>query len=124
MEQDEEKVAFKVNANLRSLVFGTDSALFSFGTTESTLPQETLPAPTPTLFQDLNTQSLFFFHFNRKNTNSVITHGCPLFQRKSDMDHVLNQWEETKQELTLEFKRKHKSAYKRRQKMRKGVSKK
>jgi hypothetical protein len=103
-----------VNTNLKAL-FNSHSTGFDFPLTDVennlNLPITT-PTPTPTTTPNLpfNTTSLFFFHFNSVSDKTVLRDGLPLFQRTATVEQVEKEWNLTKEEMTMEFKRKHKSA--------------
>lgn len=71
----------------------------------------------------LNSALLFFFHMDNKKLNprTVLRDGMSLFQQSENVQETREYWLETKDELTQEYKKKHKTAYKRTAKLRKGV---
>jgi hypothetical protein len=102
------KVDYAVNTNLKQLFSApTNEGLFTFG---QTIEPMTMPVTPAAPVINFNTSKLFFFHFNTPSERCVLRDGCRLFQREMTADQITAQWEETKDELTHEFKRKHKSA--------------
>lgn len=120
-------MSFVVNADLKALVYGANagSSLFSFGQAEEQQPtldqtpttKETQPVVDQ--FQDLATSKYFFFHFEHPSLSlRSIANERVVFGRTTSMEEIERVWTEKKDELTLEFKRKHKTAFKRKIKLR------
>lgn len=120
---------FAVNTNLKSL-FDEQSSGFNFGDkagefiendniqTEGTEQVSLVPQVA------FNNTKLFFFHFGAEGSikqRSMLRKGIQLFQRSETVEEITHKWDTRKDEMTNEFKRKHKSASKRKQKMKKGV---
>jgi hypothetical protein len=103
MTQPTEPVAF-VKENIRDIVFGSSSnQLFSFG-------NEIVQNP------EIEKDTFIFEEF--KITKYLFTERSGLFCKEKSIEEIQSQFEEIQQELTTEYKRKHKHAHKRQKKMR------
>jgi hypothetical protein len=114
----------QVNSDLRSLVFGkSESNLFSFGLAgECTLEEQVEKTAVSNkeeidLFADLNTQKFFFFHFGRKDKSRLLAVDIEPFCRTREHEQVEQEHEKNREGLTEDYKRKHKSAFKRQKRM-------
>ncbi|KAJ3303887.1 hypothetical protein HDV03_003456 [Kappamyces sp. JEL0829] len=124
-----------VNTDLRSLVFGKSQGqdLFSFGALADKEPNRDLneasgevhavsePRPeteAADLFQDLNTAKFFFpmLDTDKVSSRSLFQDVEP-FARKDSMEQIQAKWKERQAELTLDYKKKHKTAFKRNRKV-------
>jgi hypothetical protein len=103
------------------LVFGKPSkSLFSFGQELQHSPTISKTEPKaveaiPDIFADLNTQKFFFFHTNTNSARNLELDLC--FSKTESIETIERNFDEKKEDMTLEFKRKHKSAFKREKKM-------
>ncbi|KAI8902042.1 hypothetical protein BC833DRAFT_645620 [Globomyces pollinis-pini] len=122
---------YKVNTNLRSLVFGeSEGNLFSFGEDidvqqPSQVEEKSIELVNGTntaLFSNFIDTKYFWFHFDNSNSNRSLAESLKPFARKDTLENIHEKWKVQKEELTIEFKKKHKSAFGRTKKLR--VSKK
>jgi len=80
------------------------------------LEKETNPEESRKLLQ---TRPLFFFHLNHPDLRGCahLISDVEPFQRKLTMDEITKKWESTRESLTDEYKRKHKSTLKKKAKL-------
>ena len=133
---------YQVNTDLRSLVFGESTQqLFSFTVDEP--EQDNTPESTPALTDfcaaanneqkdcssepivsiGFGTSKYFFFHFNepalesRSFASTISSAKGTAFRRINSLEDINKRWEEYKEELTFEFKKKFKYSSRRRSKL-------
>ncbi|ORX48154.1 hypothetical protein BCR36DRAFT_355054 [Piromyces finnis] len=99
----------------------TSSFSFSFGSSQKEDKENDANNNTNDFMKSLSTSKLFFFHFNDKDLRhrTLYSDTNRVFMRTESIADINAAFEEKKQELTQEFKRKHKSATRKKIKMKK-----
>lgn len=103
------KQEYSINANLRDLVFGKSGFNFDIAPVEPAAAPVILPLQPAVV--EKRVECTTFLRYTPSNTIH--------FKRIMDLETIGRLWEESKAELTNEYKRKHKSAFKRKLKLKK-----